>query len=122
MNASELEDGSVPRNRGAPIADMLPRRRAAEPLRGLAQSALRGACLVDIRISDRDVQMRMLLRRICDDARARDVHVEQLIVLLKETWHELPQAALMSHSDAEAVLSRVVSLCIDEYYAPRRPF
>jgi hypothetical protein len=122
MNQSELEKGNGARARGAPIVDVMHSRRAAEPLREVTGSVLRAALLADVRVSQGDGQVRLLMQRACDDARAKGVHVEQLIVLLKESWHEIPQTALMSHGDGEAVLGRMVSLCIDEYYAPRRPF
>jgi hypothetical protein len=95
-------------------------RRDAEPLRELAHTALRGALLDDVRVSDRDGQVRVLLRNACEVARAREIHVEQVLILLKEVWQEIPQHGQINHRDAQAVLAHVVSLCIEEYYAPKR--
>lgn len=94
-------------------------RNAAEPLRDLARGALCRALLADGRTRQPDANVRELLRQACNVARARDMHVEHVLILLKEVWHELPELQLGRQGDAETRFARVVSLCIEEYYANR---
>ncbi len=59
--------------------------------------------------------------RLCSLAHKRGVRAEQLLVMIKDAWSALPEAkrALKDHSDE--VLSRVITLCIDEFYAGGSP-
>lgn len=89
----------------------------AAPLRELVREALRAALQAEHRGAAADSEVRTLLRQACDTARVNDAHVERLLILLKEVWRELPQARHRTHIDAQAPLARVVTMCIDEYYA-----
>ena len=60
--------------------------------------------------------LRESMRRICVLAHARDVRVEQLLVLIKESWFELPEPERILRDHSGDVLARVITLCIDEYY------
>lgn len=92
--------------------------REAVQLRELARSALRGALHAEARGGVPDADVRRMLRRACDAARACNAHVEQVLILLKEAWRELPGARHGTHGEAQARLARMVTLCIKEYYAP----
>jgi hypothetical protein len=83
----------------------------------LASRALRCALQEekDARATEREV--REVLRVLCDTARARGMYAEQVIVLLKETWRDLPEVRRPAPEHEMNALSRVVTLCIDEYYA-----
>lgn len=58
------------------------------------------------------------LRVITAEAREKQIHAEQLLVLMKDLWFGLPKIKAAApgehHSD---MLQRAVTLCIREYYA-----
>lgn len=94
----------------------------AAQLRDLARNTVRAALRAEQRGGAAEGEVRMLLRQACDSAHLQDAHVERLLILLKEAWRELPQARHRTHNEAQAPLARVVTLCIEEFYAttPRR--
>lgn len=53
------------------------------------------------------------ISRICADGRSRGVQAERLIVELKRAWYSVPESA--GHEKAE-VVSRLVTMCVREYY------
>ena len=58
------------------------------------------------------------LRRVADEARAKRVQAEQLLVLLKDVWFGLPVVKATVDADAQhRLLQRLVTLSIREYYA-----
>ena len=57
------------------------------------------------------------LRRAGVIARARDVRAERVILMLKEEWRKLPEPHGLSRNETDIVLARVVTLCIQEYFA-----
>jgi hypothetical protein len=87
------------------------------PLRDLANETLRrvarGACWEN-RVGTDACD---LMRRTCRLAQARGVRAEQLLLLLKESWRVLPEALRIPRHQAEDVLARAITACIDEYYA-----
>ena len=63
-------------------------------------------------------EWREALRAICEDARADDVPPEELLVELKQALAILCDTCLVPHGPARSEFtSRVVTLCIEEYYA-----
>lgn len=96
-------------------ADTAPELSAAVTLalrRGL-RPRVGGSAVVEREVRD-------ALRVVCDDARRRDLRAEQVIVALKETWAVMPEVgALPPGSVRTELLAYFVTLCIDEYYAPR---
>ena len=90
-------------------------------VRGLAEEALRCA-LRGVELGGQDGELREALRRVGDSAQACGLRAEQLLILLKGGWRELPEArhlTRVSGSDGDGTLARVISLCIEKYYAPR---
>jgi hypothetical protein len=61
-----------------------------------------------------DVDLRKALRIACAKARLQRVRAEQLLVDLKQVWTSLPS---MLSTRTEEHLNRIVTACIDEYYA-----
>ncbi len=58
------------------------------------------------------------LARLAEEARARHILPEHLLVVLKETWNALPQVRAMADSRQQArLLERVITMCIKEYYS-----
>jgi hypothetical protein len=67
-----------------------------------------------------EAEWRAALRRICEDAHADDVLPEELIVELKQALGILCDACAVPHGPPRAEFTnRVVTLCIEEYYAGR---
>jgi hypothetical protein len=99
---------------------------SSRSLPAAAHAALRAALGAQLRRSpldepDSTLRLRRALRLLCDDARARGVRVEQLVVTIKRAWHSLPEAAWRPGDDrGTGLLRQVVSVCIEEYYAERR--
>lgn len=56
------------------------------------------------------------LRATCAAARADGLHVEELLVILKDSWHRLADTAFVTRDDADAMLEKIVSMCIREFY------
>ena len=63
-------------------------------------------------------ELRQTLKALAREARAKSVPPEQLLVVLKSIWYELP-AVRTAEADAERtrVLQQLVTMCIKEYYA-----
>src|SRR3954471_15740483 len=54
---------------------------------------------------------------VAREARERDVLPEQLLVVLKNAWNELPEVRAMTDAGEQVrLLQRVVTMCIKEYY------
>lgn len=62
--------------------------------------------------------LRRALRTLCDVARREGHGVEQLLPMLKQAWRSLPEVReLPPGSERDALLSRIISTCIEEFYA-----
>jgi hypothetical protein len=81
---------------------------------GVLLSALRWAAQDDG--SDREI--RTAIQSTCATAREAGVTAEQLLIVLKECWRKLPEAQRLLRRDADETRARLVTMCIDEYYAP----
>lgn len=58
------------------------------------------------------------LRAFTAEARDKQVHAEQLLIVLKEMWFGLPQIRNVPSGDAQnALLQRVITQCIRQYYS-----
>ena len=58
------------------------------------------------------------LRRVATEARAKKVHAEQLLVLLKDVWFGLPDTRDgMDQATQQQRLQRLITLSIREYYS-----
>lgn len=80
-----------------------------------ALSAALSAYLAD---SVEDGRLRGVLRQIAEEARRKEMHAEQLLVILKDVWFALPSIKnLPEGAEQHRVLQRIVSLCIREYYS-----
>jgi hypothetical protein len=114
-----MELRSVDQSTGNPRAgDNSPessdRRLRATLLAIFQDAALHKADIADAPRPD----LRVELRRVCEDARRSGLRAEQLLVLIKDVWSTLPAAASRAptvHGDER--LNYVISTCVDEYYA-----
>ena len=54
---------------------------------------------------------------LANEARAKRILPEQLLVVLKDLWNALPEVRTMTDSRQQArLLERVITMCIKEYY------
>lgn len=106
---------------GVSTADTQPANDGrSEPLPELLRRSLHGV-LADERYDDSDeAELRIALRAVCDRARRDGVRAEHLLVVLKESWRELPKQPRLQRPNADEALARVVSACINEYYEDRK--
>jgi hypothetical protein len=59
-----------------------------------------------------------LLRLVAQEAHDRDIKPEQLIIILKQLWSSLAESLRPQNADQyELVRQRMVTLCIQAYYA-----
>ena len=58
-----------------------------------------------------------VLRRVAEEARAKHMHAEQLLITLKDVWYALPAIRKMPDGDQQnRLLQRLITLCIRQYY------
>ncbi len=64
-----------------------------------------------------DGQLGDALTALSAEAKRQCLRPEQLLVLLKQAWREMPEARTVRDGEArQELLSRVIVLCLDEYY------
>lgn len=64
-----------------------------------------------------DPELARVLRQIVTEARNRQIRAEQLIVILKHVWDELPDARYAIDREAQQqVRQHLIKLCIEAYY------
>ena len=121
-SASRLWSGGASGASGldGPSSRSRPAERHATDLHELARGAVCAALYTDGRRRTLDDELRPILRRTCDAAREQDTLVERLLILLKDAWREQPVGWPKRHIDSEDTLARLITLCIEEYYAPIR--
>ena len=56
------------------------------------------------------------LTQIAAEARAKQLRAEQLLVALKDVWYSLPSVAAPALHEQNAILQRIVTLCVRVYY------
>jgi hypothetical protein len=54
---------------------------------------------------------------LCADARSRHLPIERVIVAIKLAWSGLPERRLQLDDVSTDVLSSVISVCIEQYFA-----
>ena len=89
-------------------------------LRDATDGAIRRTLRAAARGDASDAEIRSALDSACAVARQHAVPAEQLIILLKECWRELPEAQRLVRTEADETMARVVTMCIGAYYAPFR--
>jgi hypothetical protein len=90
------------------------------PSGGLAEEtteAVRAALLGYLRAPGSPAELRAALNRMADEARAKAILPERLLVTLKQLWNSLPEVRSVGDVDEQTrMLQRVVTMCIREYY------
>ena len=80
--------------------------------------ALRAVMQRAIHRGDHAGELQDVLSRAAAESREKSIHAEQLLVILKELWHSLPD--LRGAEDTERqneLLQELISRCITQYYA-----
>lgn len=84
-------------------------------VRGLTHVAIRQALDGARSGIRRDDALAECLRAVCSEARDIGLHVEDIIVMIKQSWRAVESQALNRRED-ESTLGDVVTRCITEYY------
>jgi hypothetical protein len=92
--------------------------KAAQP--DALREVIHGMLYCALRSGVSDIEVHESMRRACAIARQEGVQPEYLLVGLKRTWREIPEVRRMLRDARENTLSGLISLCIEEYYAPLR--
>lgn len=87
---------------------------SSTPLLSAATHTIRVAVGTDAH--DDQAHLRDAVRRLCADAHRLRVRPEELVVLLKRTWHSQPGVSALPRHQASLVLEHIIAMCIDEYY------
>lgn len=82
-----------------------------------AGTALRSALQGHLRQPVTDETLRRALHALCTDARTKSLRPEHLIVIFKQVWGSLPEVQGRSANRRQDLLDRIVTICIEEYYA-----
>jgi len=65
-------------------------------------------------------ELRTDLHAVCREAKRQNLRVEHLIVAFKDAWRTLPEARTLTQGpQGQEFLSRVITLCIAEFYSSR---
>ncbi len=90
------------------------------PPGGLADEttrAVRTALVQYLRAPGSPTELRAALNQMADEARAKAILPEHLLVTLKQLWSSLPEVRSVGDVDEQTrMLQRVVTMCIREYY------
>jgi len=88
----------------------------------IARVVREGALQAQVRVGVvPEAQWRRAIRDICDEAHADDIPPERLVKEIKEALRVLCDACHVPHGSARTDFTqRVVTLCIEEYYATAR--
>jgi hypothetical protein len=81
-------------------------------------SAVRNALRAYLRDSSDPAALQLSLLMMANEARARTILPEQLLIVLKDVWNTLPEVRSMKDTREQiGMLQRVVTMCIKEYYS-----
>ena len=79
--------------------------------------AVRSALVHYLRAPGNPSDLRPALNRMADEARAKAILPEHLLIALKQLWSSLPEVRSVGDAEEQTrILQRVVTMCIREYY------
>jgi hypothetical protein len=94
------------------------RTPSSESLDASTIQALRTTLARSAKLGNHDDELRELLCRTAEEARAKGIQAERLLVILKDVWYSLPEVAGARSSQAQhALLQDLISRGIQEYYS-----
>jgi hypothetical protein len=74
--------------------------------------------VVEASHADTASALRAALHALSHEARAKHMPPEQLLVTLKSIWQALPEVEnARDHTEKTRILQRIVTICIQEYFA-----
>lgn len=81
-------------------------------------NALRSVMQRAVRKGDHEQDLQTVLARAAAEARDKNIHAEQLLVIMKELWFSLPELRSADDSERQTkLLQELISRCITQYYA-----
>ncbi|HJQ19850.1 MAG TPA: hypothetical protein VJ867_05825 [Gemmatimonadaceae bacterium] len=80
-------------------------------------NALSAALLRYLDDGEDGAPLQTALRAVATEARSKQIHAEQLLLILKEAWYALPAMRQREGDEQNRMLQRVVTLCIRQYYS-----
>ena len=93
--------------------DRMPSPRLEAP----TLDALRAVMQRAMRKGDHGMELQEVLARAATEAREKDIHAEQLLVIMKDLWHSLPDLRAADTDRQNELLQELISRCITQYYA-----
>ena len=90
------------------------------PARSPTTEALRAVVRSHVNDGSTDDALGAAARVICLDAHARGVQIVELLVSIKHAWPELASNERLPRMERARLLDRVITLCVQEYYAAPR--
>ena len=79
--------------------------------------ALRAVMQRAMRKGDHGMELQEVLARAATEAREKNIHAEQLLVIMKDLWHSLPDLRAADTDRQNELLQELISRCITQYYA-----
>jgi len=71
-----------------------------------------------VRKGDHEQELQNVLARAATEARNKQIHAEQLLVIMKDLWYSLPDVRSAEDSDRQTeLLQQLITRCISQYYA-----
>jgi hypothetical protein len=93
-------------------------RTSSPRLEAQTLDALRAVMQRAMRKGDHGQDLQDVLRLAAAEARDKDIHAEQLLLIMKELWYSLPDLRGVDDSDRQTeLLQELISRCITQYYA-----
>jgi hypothetical protein len=123
VNIRRLSELHAPAHRERSPAMMMQHDTGPMSPNALAQEAVESvrvalARYVETLAAEPTPELRSALHALAQDARAKAVPPEHLLVTLKGIWQSLPSVGKATdHAEQTRVLQRVVTICIKEYFA-----
>lgn len=93
--------------------DRMPSQRLEAP----TLDALRAVMQRAVRKGDHGMELQEVLARAATEAREKEMHAEQLLVIMKDLWHSLPDLRAADTDRQNELLQELISRCITQYYA-----
>ena len=93
--------------------DRMPSPRLEAP----TLDALRAVMQRAMRKGDHGMELQEVLARAATEAREKDIHAEQLLVIMKDLWHSIPDLRAADTDRQNELLQELISRCITQYYA-----
>jgi hypothetical protein len=79
--------------------------------------SLRSAMDRALQRGNHDNELQEVLTRAANEARDKAIPPEQLLIIMKDLWHSLPELRRTTDADRQTeLLQELISRCIERYY------